>query len=93
MKFKKLVLGITLSLLVFSLVACGSDPRKEFVEAMYSTDMSDYNAAKFDMKIKDLTYNGDQGNATVRMVANQLKDMKINGTYALMRRLKQQKWK
>lgn len=82
MKFKKLFLGITLSLLVFSLVACGSDPRKEFVEAMYSTDMSDYNAAKFDMKIKDLTYNGDQGNATVRMVANQLKDMKIDGTYA-----------
>lgn len=82
MKFKKIVFSIAASLFVFSLVACGADPRKEFVESIYLTDPTEYNAGKFEMSIKDLTYNGDQGEATVRMIANQLKDMTIDGTYA-----------
>lgn len=82
MKLKKLVLGIATSFLVFSLTACGADPRKEFVASMYSTDTSEFNAAKFEMNIKDLTYNDEQGDAAVRMVANQLKDMTIDGAYA-----------
>lgn len=82
MKLKKLVLGIAASLLTFSLAACGSDAQKEFVEEMYSTSSKEFNAAKFNMSIKKLDYSGGSGDAAVRMVANQLKDMTIDGTYA-----------
>nr|OTP48899.1 hypothetical protein A5881_002604 [Enterococcus termitis] len=35
------------------------------------------------MKIKDLSYDGDQGGAYVKMMASQLKDMSLEGNYAI----------
>ncbi|WP_429950241.1 hypothetical protein IGJ55_000693 [Enterococcus sp. AZ170] len=83
MKVKKYLLGIITSVVILLLAACGSDPRKEFTNAMFSSKGQEYNAASFEMKIKDLTYDGDEGGAYVKMFASQLKDMSIDGSYAV----------
>ncbi|MBO0444778.1 hypothetical protein JZO78_00350 [Enterococcus ureilyticus] len=83
MKVKKYLLGIITSVVILLLAACGSDPRKEFTNTMFSSKGQEYNAASFEMKIKDLTYDGDEGGAYVKMFASQLKDMSIDGSYAV----------
>ncbi|MTD37562.1 hypothetical protein GIX45_02715 [Erwinia sp. CPCC 100877] len=82
MKMKKYVLSVLVSGVVFLLAACGADPRKEFVNEMFDSKAEAASAASFDMKIKDLTYEGDEGGAYVNMIASQLKDMSIKGNYA-----------
>jgi hypothetical protein len=82
MKMKKYVLSMFVSVAVFLLAACGADPRKEFVNELFDSQAEEVSAANFDMKIKDLTYEGDEGGAYVNMIASQLKDMSIKGNYA-----------
>lgn len=82
MKMKKYVLSVFVSVAVFLLAACGADPRKEFVNELFDSQAGDASAGTFDMKIKDLTYEGDEGGAYVNMIASQLKDMSIKGNYA-----------
>jgi hypothetical protein len=82
MKMKKYVLSVFVSVAVFLLAACGADPRKEFVNELFDSQAGDASAGTFDMKIKDLTYEGDEGGAYVSMIASQLKDMSIKGNYA-----------
>lgn len=83
MKMKKYMLGIITGVAIFLLAACGSDPRKEFTNAFLNSKGDEYNAASFEMKIKDLEYDGDEGGAYVKMFASQLKDMSIDGKYAI----------
>ncbi|MBO0468754.1 hypothetical protein JZO73_14710 [Enterococcus plantarum] len=83
MKMKKYMLGIITGVVIFLLAACGSDPRKEFTKELFNTKSDAYNAASFKMKMKDLTYDGDDGGAYVKMIASQLKDMSIDGKYAI----------
>lgn len=83
MRLKKYVVGIFTVVAIFLLAACGSDPRKDFTKALFSIKGDDYNAASFKMKIKDLSYDGDEGGAYVKMIASQLKDMSIDGKYAI----------
>ncbi|MBO0473162.1 hypothetical protein IGL98_002785 [Enterococcus sp. DIV0840] len=83
MKMKKYMLGIITGVVIFLLAACGSDPRKDFTKELFSSKGDEYNAASFKMKIKDLTYDGDEGGAYVKMFASQLKDMSIDGKYAI----------
>lgn len=83
MKMKKYMLGIITGVAIFLLAACGSDPRKEFANELFSSNAKEYNAASFEMKIKDLTYDGDEGGAYVKMFASQLKDMSLDGKYAI----------
>ncbi|ALS03009.1 hypothetical protein ATZ33_16975 [Enterococcus silesiacus] len=83
MRMKKYMMGIITGVAIFLLAACGSDPRKEFTNELFSSKSKDYNAASFEMKIKDLTYDGDEGGAYVKMIASQLKDMSIEGNYAI----------
>ncbi|MEI5994723.1 hypothetical protein [Candidatus Enterococcus mansonii] len=82
MKMKKYVLAVFTGIAIFLLAACGSDPRKEFAKEMMNANGEQYNAASFKMKIDDLTYDGDQGGAYVKMFASQLKDVTIDGKYA-----------
>lgn len=77
------MMGIIIGVAIFLLAACGSDPRKEFTNELFSSKSKDYNAASFEMKIKDLTYDGDDGGAYTKMIASQLKDMSIEGNYAI----------
>lgn len=83
MKMKKYLLGIITGIAIFLLAACGSDPRKDFTKELFSSKGDDYNAASFKMKINDLTYDGDEGGAYVKMFASQLKEMSIDGKYAI----------
>ncbi|MGX7149108.1 hypothetical protein [Enterococcus ureasiticus] len=83
MKIKKYMLGIITGVVIFLLAACGSDPRKDFTKELFSSKGDEYNAASFKMKIKDLAYDGDEGGAYVKMFASQLKDMSIDGKYAI----------
>lgn len=83
MKMKKYLLGIITGVAIFLLAACGSDPRKDFTKELFSSKGEEYNASSFKMKIKDLTYDGDDGGAYVKMIASQLKDMSIDGKYAI----------
>lgn len=83
MKMKKYMLGIITGVVIFLLAACGSDPRKDFTKELLSSKGDDYNAASFKMKINDLSYDGDEGGAYVKMIASQLKDMSIDGKYAI----------
>ncbi|MEI5991194.1 hypothetical protein A5881_002727 [Enterococcus termitis] len=83
MRMKKYMMGIIAGVAIFLLAACGADPRKEFTNELFSSKSKDYNAASFEMKIKDLSYDGDQGGAYVKMMASQLKDMSLEGNYAI----------
>ncbi|MGX7265414.1 hypothetical protein [Enterococcus crotali] len=83
MRMKKYMMGIIAGVAIFLLAACGADPRKEFTNELFSSKSKDYNAASFEMKIKDLSYDGDEGGAYVKMMASQLKDMSIEGNYAI----------
>lgn len=83
MRMKKYMMGIIAGVAIFLLASCGADPRKEFTNELFSSKSKDYNAASFEMKIKDLSYDGDEGGAYVKMMASQLKDMSIEGNYAI----------
>lgn len=83
MKMKKYMLGIITGIAIFLLAACGSDPRKDFTKELLNSKGEEYNAASFKMKIKDLTYDGDEGGAYFKMFASQLKDMSLDGKYAI----------
>ncbi|WP_207694569.1 hypothetical protein DOK67_0000345 [Enterococcus sp. DIV0212c] len=83
MKMKKYLLGIITGVAIFLLAACGSDPRKDFTKELFNSKGEEYNAASFKMKLKDLTYDGDEGGAYAKMLVSQLKDMSIDGKYAM----------
>lgn len=82
---KKMFLGFTLVLGVLALTACGNDTRKEFTKALYSTSNKDFTSAKFDMSIKefDMQTSDTTGSAYINIIANQIKDLKIDGNYSL----------
>ncbi|MGX7244157.1 hypothetical protein ACWOC1_04850 [Enterococcus quebecensis] len=83
MKMKKYLLGMVVGVAVLLLAACGADPRKDFTKEVLNSKSEQYNAASFEMKINDFTYDGDERGAYVKMFANQLKDMGINGSYTV----------
>ncbi|MHC5229755.1 hypothetical protein ACYSNW_15935 [Enterococcus sp. LJL99] len=85
MNLKKIFLGFIVMLGVIGLTACGNDTRKEFTKALYTTSNQDFNAAKFNMSIKefDMQTSDTTGSAYINLIANQIKDLKIDGSYAL----------
>ena len=84
MKLKKVFFGCIIVLGLIGLTACGTDSRKEFTKAMYSTNSKEFDSAKFDMNIKefDMKTNDSAGSAYINIIANQIKDIKIDGNYA-----------
>lgn len=83
MKLKKVGLGILTSAVIFTLGACGSDPRKEFTDAYFS-EKTEYNAGKFEMGIDNFDFSSDdEGSAYVNMFANQLEAVTLDGSYAM----------
>lgn len=85
MNVKKMFLSFIILFGVFGLTACGNDTRKEFTKAVYSTNNKDFNAAKFNMSIKEFDMNTSDvaGSAYLNIIGNQIKDIKINGSYVL----------
>lgn len=85
MNVKKMFLSFIILFGVFGLTACGNDTRKEFTKAVYSTNNKDFNAAKFNMSIKEFDMNTSDvaGSAYLNIIGNQIKDIKIDGSYVL----------
>ncbi|MBL1228893.1 hypothetical protein IW492_06555 [Enterococcus sp. BWB1-3] len=84
MKLKRIGLGILTAAFVFTLVGCSNDPQKEFVDALYSTEQSTFNAAKFEMSIDNIDFSSDEDDsAYTAMMVSQLENITVDGSYAL----------
>ncbi|MFD1902065.1 hypothetical protein GQR36_22350 [Enterococcus termitis] len=80
---KKIGLYISMGILLFLVTACGSDPREQFINELSNVWSKEYNAAAFEIKIKELSYEGNKDDLRMKMLMNQLKMLSIEGKYAI----------
>lgn len=84
MKFKRTLTGVLVGLSVLLLGACGkNNAQQEFADNFKTSIDSEYNASTFNLSLDDFNYSGGEDAFSINMLAAQLKNVKVEGSYAV----------